>query len=342
MGALLVVLGTAILTVTLYDALTTTIAVSVGPGPLTHRIGRGIWWGLRRYAHTPRSFVLVLGAPMIIGATTITWLGGLWVGWTLIFTASPTAVIDSTTGAPVGLIERFYFTATTLFTLGPGDVAPSGSVWRILTALATINGLALATLAISYLIPLITAATERRQQAATISSYGCTVEEILRLAWDGTDFKILEHILPDIVAETNRVTQRHLSYPVLHYFHSRDRLTAFAPALAVIDEVVTLLAAAVPESVRPHRAILHATREAVAGLLDVTVDELHLSLIDDPPAVSDGGLPALGVPYDREAHLAAASDLAEHRSQLYAYLAESHWSWEPAVIEPASGEREGA
>ena len=49
----------------------------------------------------------------------------------------------------------------TAFTLGVGDYIPNGQPWEVLTAIAVVSGLGLTTLAIIYLVPVVSAVTAR-------------------------------------------------------------------------------------------------------------------------------------------------------------------------------------
>ena len=53
-----------------------------------------------------------------------------------------------------------------------------------------------------------------------------------------------------------RPWERHLSYPVLHYFHSAERHVDLRTQAQLLDEAVTLLRHAVAEDVRPHPVVL--------------------------------------------------------------------------------------
>jgi hypothetical protein len=57
----------------------------------------------------------------------------------------------------------------TLFTLGVGDYRPNGAFWQMLTALCAADGLLTITLSVTYFVPLVSAATRKRQIAASIS-----------------------------------------------------------------------------------------------------------------------------------------------------------------------------
>lgn len=85
-----------------------------------------------------------------------TWLLLLWAGWTLVFSASPEAVLQDPEGVPADGWARAYFAGFSVFTLGVGDYVPNGPVWQLLTVVAVVSGLALTTMAITYLVSCTT------------------------------------------------------------------------------------------------------------------------------------------------------------------------------------------
>lgn len=61
-----------------------------------------------------------------------------------------------------------------LFSLGNGGYQPASGVWEIVMVVATLNGLLVLTLAITFLVPVVGAVAQRRQQAALIHALGHT------------------------------------------------------------------------------------------------------------------------------------------------------------------------
>lgn len=206
----------------------------------------------------------------------------LWAGWSLVFLSSPDAVLEAQTRVPADAWSRVYYAGFTFFTLGVGDYIPGGPVWQIASVVAVANGLFLVTLSITYIVPVLSAVVERRQQAGTLSAMGEDVEELLERVWDGRSFAYLTSQLPLVAQGVALTAQRHLAYPVLHYFHADERELAFAPSVAVLDEAVTVLMHGVAPDVRPHGASLRTARQAVAHLLTI-LDEEFVEVGGDPP-----------------------------------------------------------
>ena len=223
MDTWMLVVGALLLAVVGYDAIATTLSAGAAAGPVTSRIGAG-WWRLaRNLARTPGSPVVSSSGPIVILLTIAVWLAMLWGGWMLIFSADPDAVLSSSTRTPASAWSRVYYSAFTVFTLGVGDYIPNGQLWEVLTGVAVLTGLGLTTLAITYLVPVVSAVVARRVQASTIAGMGPSPQEIVSSAYRDNRFDYLDHRLQTLSDQILETAERHLSYPVLHYFHSAER-----------------------------------------------------------------------------------------------------------------------
>ncbi len=322
--------GVALIALAMLDALWTTL--KPGGGPLTDRLSQGIWQAalLVHRTRSPRSHHLLLATGMTILLMIIAvWIVLLWAGWTLLFSAETEAVVSSQTRSPAGLASRIYFTGYTLFTLGMGNYVPQGDLWELLTAAASLNGLFLVTLAITYLVPVVSAATQKRQLAAIVSDLGETPVEIVYKAWDGEGFSSLSTYLAQLTPMIELHAQRHLAYPVLHYFHSPHRRTAISPSLAALDEALLLLAAGVQPRVRLPALAVEPAQKALAGLL-ATLQQQYIRASEETPRapllheLAEAGIPVVGEQAFRE----AVAEQADRRRLLRAFVRNDGWEWE--------------
>lgn len=334
MSVWMIVLGGALLAVAFYDALSTTLVTTSAAGPLTARIARGLWWLARRVSPGPRSALMGLIGPLILLGTVSVWLSLLWGGWTLIFAASSDAVVSSSSGDTADGWARVYFAAFTTFTLGVGDYIPQGAVWQVLTSIAVISGLGLTTMAITYLVPVVTAVTARRTQANTIAALGATPQDMVIAGWRQGSFRFLDEQLPRLAEGITRTAERHLSYPVLHYFHSEERNEDFRVQLFNLDEAVTILQHAIPDQCQPHPAALASLRHAATQVLR------HVPLRSPgehhPPSIGLEALREVGIPtIDDAAFEQRLTGLADHRRRLVAFAEESLWHDRAAGEQPA-------
>ncbi|MEX0761403.1 MAG: potassium channel family protein [Dehalococcoidia bacterium] len=241
MSLAILVGGMVLVTLAVFDQVMTVVAVGGGGGPFTSRITSGLWrlsLGIHHRVHK-HGLLQAMGIAVTLSILAL-WFVALWLGWTLIFAAGDMAVVDSLTGEPADGWTRLYYAGYTLFTMGNGDYRPDGAGWQVATVLANATGLALVTLAISYLVPVIQAAVHRRSVAATIAAVGGTPEGIINRAWNGSDLSAIEQHAVSLTSDIGLINQRHLAYPVLHYFHDNDPRSAFAPRLAALDDALSI------------------------------------------------------------------------------------------------------
>ncbi len=246
---------------------------------------------------SPPGFVGLAATFSVVGA----WIGLLLAGWFLIFSAIPHSIVNASSGSPADVSARLYFAAYSLLTLGNGDFVPSTDTAQTLTWLATLSGLFLITFTITYLIPLRSAVSQKRALARTISSIGENPTAILLNAWQGGNFDRLEQYLFATSSTLSLLAEQHLAYPVLHLFHSRSRMAAVGPALAMLDEAILLLSEVVAPECRPSAVAVKPAREAIDAFLATLPDPYAQSESDAPPPTSVQPLEDEGIPVvDRE------------------------------------------
>lgn len=329
--------GLLLIGMVLFDAFRTAIVLG-GGGPLTTRLARGLWrsalrWHRRREqsARTGGSHQLLSGVgPVVLLVIIVTWILLLWAGFLLVFSAVPEAVVNAQTGAPANAWERVYFTGFTISTLGVGDFVPRTLLGRLLTPIAALSGFFLLTLSITYLVPVVSAVVEKRQLAASIAGLGQTPQEILRGGWDGQGLGSLEQPLISLAESIEVHTQRHLAYPVLHFFHSTEERTAIGPRLAALSEALDLIRQ-MPLEAQPPPAPVRAARSSIDGFLSTLHPAfVHSSVQREVPerptveALRRDGLPI------REAILpgeGSSEQISQRRGLLRAFVEDDGWHW---------------
>lgn len=326
--------GLLLLAAVLVDVTWTTMAPGSGAGPLTDRLTKLLWRG----AHSstkflPRHRTLAFAGVFIVFSVLASWIILVSVGWLLIYSSADGAVLDATTGAPGDLVNRVYFTGYSVFTLGLGDYVPGDGLWQVATVIATGTGLVLVTLSITYLVPVASAATQRRQLAAYVSSLGESPEAILERSWTGSSFGSLDQHLGSLVPMVHMVALQHLTYPVLHYLHSNDPRRAAAPAITTLSQTVFLLRHAVAPDARPDALTLRALDTAIEDLLAAAARHAVRTSPGAVPAPSLDDLRDAAVPtVDETAYGAAIERSAARRGRLADYLADDGWELPAAVI----------
>ena len=325
-----VFLGVTLLAATFLDVLWTTLWVDSSAGPLTSKLTTAFWRGWRRLVGSERHRLLSLAGPMTLALITLMWVGMLWLGWTLIFAADEGALTSSTHARPFTWVDRLYFAGYSVFTLGNGDFAPARGGWQVLTVLAVASGLIVATLAITYLLSVISANVQKRTFARVVTGLGTTPEEIVRLGWDGSCLDSLAATLNTATTQLSSVTEQHQAYPARHYHHASEPQAAPSVAVAMLDEVLTLLMDGVADPVRPAMATLLPARRAVDHYLSNLVPSLVSPAERPLPPPRLAILREAGIPtVTDEAFGAALEAQADRRKQLLGLLESDARRWPP-------------
>ena len=296
MEVLLGVLGGVLVVAAAVDSLWTTLWTDGGGGPLTTTLSRGVWRTVTALPDRLRHVVLRGAGPLLILAAVGLWVGLLLTGWWLIFLAGETAVVDATTRVPADGVSRLYFVGYGLFTLGVGDYIAQGDGWQLATIVLTATGLFHITLAITYLMQVVSAVVDKRAFASGVHALGSLPHEVVASAWDGSGFPALDQRLLGFTDQLGRLTEQHLAYPVLHYVHTEDLNKASSVAVAVLDDAVTLLVDGVAPGARPSPTALVAARRSITSFLDTVVVSMPGEDAPTPPSPNLSALRAEGIP----------------------------------------------
>jgi hypothetical protein len=267
MNYFLFFIGIIILLITAADLINTSLSVR-GAGFITKRLSKSIWSLLLSInKRMGRRKVLEIGGAVILVSILINWLLLIWLSASLLFISQPDSLMNVETNSPTTVVNKIFYTGYTLSTLGLGDMEPEGNFWDILTAILSFTGLILISIAITYLIPVVSAEIAKRKISVTINTIGGSVEEMLLNYWDGKDFKELERPFFPLIDSIISHAQNHKAYSVLHFFHSSDRREAFVLNITNLDELLTVLLLNISEEQRPSHNILIRLRKAISSYL---------------------------------------------------------------------------
>lgn len=321
-------LGTGIIVFMLIDMLWTTMGE--GGGPLSQRLLNTAWRGIlqiHRY-YKNRRFYSFAGVLLVI-LVVIIWIVLLWLGWVLIFLTPEQAVVNTSTGEPASFWDRVYFVGFTLFTLGVGDFRPQLVLYQVLTNVASLSGLFLMTLSITYLLSLVQAAQQKRQLGVHISGLGRTAEEMLLTTWNGARFDALEEHLVTLTSEVAGLKQRHLTYPGLHYFQGLDPAEASALSIAALDDALSVIRYGMEPGEYINSGLLVSTRHVLSEFLN-TLDATFVDPADEaPPLPSLQPLRERGFPVvEDDVFRSRMASQTKRRKLLKALVVNDAWDWE--------------
>lgn len=171
----------------------------------------------------------------------------------------------------VDLGSYLYFSGTTFFTLGYGDVTAAGTLARVLSIVEAGLGFGFLALIIGYL-PVIYQAFSRREASITLLDARAgsppSAAELLRRY--GQNIAELDRLLYDWERWAAELMESHLSYPVLCYYRSQHNNQSWLTALtAVLDASALVMVGVDGASKRQAQLTFAMARHAVVDLAQV-------------------------------------------------------------------------
>jgi hypothetical protein len=229
-------------------------------------IARRIRKGKRRESYLsfygPLSLLMLLGvwaSAMVFGFAAIQWALGSKLG-----------------GANIGhgFWWDLYFSGSTFFTLGLGDLTPQDTPSRVATVLEAGLGFAFLAMVIGYL-PVIYQAFSRREGEITLmdaraGSPPAAVELLLRQAKSGDFPQTLTRFFAQWERWSSELLESHLSYPLLAYYRSQHDNQSWLAALTTVLDACAVVVAGLEGPVAWQAQLTFAmARHAVVDLSQV-------------------------------------------------------------------------
>lgn len=262
--------------------------------------------------------------PCMALSLIVVWFGMSWLGWSLIYGGTEGAIVSSGTKLPAKLADTVYFVGFTLTTLGTGDFVPSDKMWDLVSVITAFHGLALITLSITYVIPVIQAVAQKRTLSSQFSLWGGGVETFLSRLKADPSYNSLTEYLKDASPEILSVAQQHLTYPILHYFHSSAAETSLPLQLAVLDEAMRDLPDEAFDKQPALNLLVPNCTRAITEFL-ITLTGVFISPCEDEPPATAGG--EGGSVARRLVEQNSAMPLSRRRKLLKALIEADGWSW---------------
>jgi hypothetical protein len=235
-----------------------------------------------------------------------------------------------------------YFSGTTFFTLGLGDVIPDYGTARVLTVGEAGTGFAFLALLIGYL-PMVYQMFARRETSVSLLDQRAgsppTAAEFVRRNIDNGDSSGVMSALLGLEFWIGDLLESHLSYPTLSYFRSQHENQSWVGALAVTLDVSAFILACRGNSAGRQAAFTFAVaRHAATDLTNVLgikpipggVDRLDEAAIHHLwQAATGGGLVAEPSPEAIHRLAAIKSTYEPYLRGLSEYLLMSVPGWAP-------------
>ncbi len=217
---------------------------------LYYRWGWVVWLAAAQWVAVGRrrqTFLSIFGPLSLFGLFLI-WAVGLIVGFALLHWSCGTAM-SLPQGTGQGFGAYLYFSGVTFFTLGYGDLAPTGAWGRALSVSEAGIGFGFLAVVISYLPVLYQAFSQRELTISLLDARAGSppsAGELLRRFAEG---RSLAHAGP-LLAEWERwaaqLLESQLSYPVLSYYRSQHDNQSWLATLTMILDTSALFITLVP------------------------------------------------------------------------------------------------
>jgi len=189
-----------------------------------------------------REIVLGVYGPLSILALLTFWAWSVIAGFALMHWAIGSRI--GPTDHPGSLLTDLYYSGTTFFTLGLGDVTPVGHAARAITVVEASIGFGLLALVIGYLPVLYQAFSRREVNISMLDARAGTpptAAELLRRHQEAQAMSSLDDWLRDWEMWAADLMESHLSYPSLCFFRSQHDNQSWLAALSTVLDTCSLV-----------------------------------------------------------------------------------------------------
>jgi hypothetical protein len=270
-----IIAGALLLLVVLWDAFETIVLPRrvMRRLRLTRLFYRSTWRPFRalgrlRQAGASRENFLSVYGPLSLLLLLGLWAAGLVVGFALLHWGFGTRL--QLPPGTSGFAASLYYSGTTLFTVGLGDIAPLSGIGRVLTVLEGGTGLGFLALVVGYL-PLLSQAFSRREVNISLLDARAgsppTAAELLRRHAHPDTGEGLAQLLIEWERWSADLLETHISFPVLAYYRSQHENQSWVAALTTVLDVCALIIAGLENGpLRTARLTYAMARHAVVDL----------------------------------------------------------------------------
>lgn len=319
-------IGLGITLITIYDMVYTILSPK-GAGFIADRVSRGIWRiNLKMTGSNGFNKYLAYVGPLLLLIIVLTWIILLWLGNTLIVYFDPYSLWSTTKNTYIeGFSESAYFTAYVLSSMGNGNYTPASDWWMFYTGFISYTGVVFISLGISFLIPVIEAVTLKRKICLKINNLGESPKDIINNYKENNFIRLTEE-LRDLETLLIAISQNHLAYPIIHYFHSERLYEALPIQIASLDEALSIMIYQIDsEKIDDIKAIERSYKSITYYLSTLASAFIHPE-DDEPVRPNTDYLNELK--HKKEIDPELNTKLSLRRQLLLAYLQNDGWEWD--------------
>jgi hypothetical protein len=246
MEAVAFALGILLLALTFWDLFETVVVPRPTPGwfRIARYLVRGSWRVIRavRGGQHRRAYDTLLGlfAPAATIALLAAWLVSLVVGYGLMLWA----IRDELRPVPADLGTTIYFAATSLLTIGFGDIVADGTAARIIVTTAAVGGLGAVALVVTFLFSLYGSYQRREIEVVKLQAAAGGPPSAVALLETYARLDLVDR-LPTLFDDWQRwaveVLDSHIAYPLLGFFRSSHDNLSWISALGSVLDAASLV-----------------------------------------------------------------------------------------------------
>ena len=226
------------------------------------------------------------------------------------------------------MTDLIWFVAYCLFTVGNGDLTPNGDVWQVVASFVALSGMGTVTLAITYLLQVVSAVVNKRAFAGQVTAIGKTAEEFVKKEWNRGDFGCIELQLNSLTNQLSTLTEQHLAFPILHYYHTANVGKSIARAIAILYDAILMIEFGVEEQHQPSESILSSARQSVDNFLQTLKGAFIKPADDVPPLPYLSSLKEKGIPIVSEQEFYSQIEEDEKtRNLIMGLINHGAWQW---------------
>lgn len=234
------------------------------------------WVGLARHIGSKRrreNFLSFYGPSSLILLLAI-WGAGVIFGFGVMYWSLGGALVAQHGNTHVSFPAGLYYSASTFFTLGLGDIQPAERpLPRLLTVLESGTGFGLLAMVIGFLPVLYQAFSNRERNISLLDARAGsppTAVEMLRRYSRTGSIQQLNELLRDWEDWSAELLETQLSYPVLAYFRSQHTAQSWLGSIKMILDTCSLILAAATDARSWQTELTYAmARHAVVDLAQV-------------------------------------------------------------------------
>lgn len=205
---------------------------------------RGSWRLVRAIARrrkvSAQDPLLGIYGPAAAILILFSWLAGLIVGYGLVLFG-----LGDQMSPPIDdLFTSIYFAATSLLTIGFGDIIATGIAARVVVSLAAIAGLGVIALVVTFLFSLYSSYQRRELEVITLQAAAGAPPSAIKLLTVYGRLELVDR-LPDFFLTWQRwaaeVLDSHVAYPLLGFFRSSHDNLSWISALGTVLDAASLV-----------------------------------------------------------------------------------------------------